>query len=295
MNPKLNLRRQQHQRQHPTVVSCRSLAKSPRQDPTRTISVCPSCGHINQASFSFCGACGTRLKPPAANSPAGGAQKPAPENTPAIRVTGQLTLIRPDGSDGGIHPLKTGDNIIGRGRGPLFDADPYLSPRHAEFELSEQGLRVNDLSSLNGVFVKIAEEEEIESGEVFRIGQELLRFDLIEQPEPLDDGTEILGSPNPGFWGRITVIMGANDDGASFPIYDGELVLGRERGDIQFPEDGYVSGTHAQITLRDGRTYLRDLGSSNGTFVRIRGRKDVPSGRFMLMGQQLFRVMFQNN
>ena len=43
--------------------------------------------------------------------------------------------------------------------------------------------------------------------------------------------------------------------------------LGRERGDILFPEDGYVSGLHCRLTWDGQRLFLTDLGSSNGTFV----------------------------
>jgi hypothetical protein len=35
---------------------------------------------------------------------------------------------------------------------------------------------------------------------------------------------------------------------------------------------------------------LTDLGSSNGTFVRIYEETEVKSGDVLLMGQQLFRV-----
>jgi hypothetical protein len=70
-------------------------------------------------------------------------------------------------------------------------------------------------------------------------------------------------------------------------------VLGRERGDILFPEDGYVSGTHARISLREEHVYLTDLGSSNGTFLRLRHERTVPAGAFMLMGQQLFRLEYR--
>ena len=38
---------------------------------------------------------------------------------------------------------------------------------------------------------------------------------------------------------------------------------------------------------------MKDLGSSNGTFLRVRERRLVPSGSLMLMGQQLFRVAFK--
>ena len=58
------------------------------------------------------------------------------------------------------------------------------------------------------------------------------------------------------------------------------------------PEDGYVSGTHARISYREGRFYLGDLGSSNGTFLRLRAERAVRPGTFLLMGQQLFKLMF---
>ena len=213
---------------------------------------------------------------------------------PKTSLQGHLTLIRPDGSEGGQHPLSPGESLIGRGQGSLFDADPYLSPRHAEFLLTAEGLSVRDLKSLNGVFVKLTEEESLDSGSIFRIGQELLRFDVINPPDPLEDGTEIIGTPNPGYWGRISVIVGRDVDGPAFPIFEESIVLGRERGDILFPEDGYVSATHARISVRDGMVYLQDLGSSNGTFIRIEGGRSISSGTLLLMGQQLFRVTFRH-
>jgi pSer/pThr/pTyr-binding forkhead associated (FHA) protein len=215
--------------------------------------------------------------------------QPAPVAVPR----GRLILIRPDGSEGGAHPLHEGENLVGRGQGPMFDSDLYLSPRHAEFILGPDGLTVRDLRSLNGVFVKISSEEALESADVFRIGQELLRFEVIAAPVPLEDGTEIAGAPNPGFWGRLSVIVGRDTDGSAFPLFGESIVLGRERGDILFPEDGYVSGTHARISLREGRVYLADLGSSNGTFLRVRGERHLATGTFVLMGQQLFRAEFR--
>lgn len=206
---------------------------------------------------------------------------------------GRIILIRPDGTEGGAHPLHDGENLVGRGQGPLFEGDLYLSPRHAEFVLGRDGVVVRDLRSLNGVFIKLTEEEPLESGDIIRIGQELLRFEIISPPAPLEDGTEVAGTPNPGFWGRLSVIVGRDVDGSAFPLFGDAIVMGRERGDILFPEDGYVSGTHARISLRDGRVYLADVGSSNGTFLRLRGERALPPGGFILMGQQLFRAEYR--
>jgi len=258
------------------------------------MTTCPNCGRAVQVGFAFCGACGTRM---------GSAQSgPQPRTmfmagstaaAPAVAPRGRLILIRPDGSEGGSHPIHDGDNLIGRGQAPLFDADAYLSPRHAELSIGPNGVTIRDLQSLNGVFLKIASEEPLESGDIFRIGQELLRFEVISPPQALEDGTEVMGTPNPGFWGRLSVIVGRDVDGSAFPLFGEAIVLGRERGDILFPEDGYVSGTHARISLHDDRVFLTDLGSSNGTFLRLRSERVIPTGSYMLMGQQLFRLEFR--
>ena len=273
------------------------LASSGRFSAAR---LCPTCGNAVPGEFTFCGQCGTRLesKPAAAASASlsGSSSSPAharassPSSSGATQ--GRLILIRPDGTEGGVHPLVEGENVIGRGLGPLFDADGYLSPRHAEIVLNAAGSVVRDTGSLNGVYVKLTDEEELFDGDVFRIGQELLRFDEIAPPVPLDDGTDVMGSPNPGYWGRLALIVGRDQDGSAFPLFGDAVTLGRERGDILFPEDGYVSGQHARVSLRDGRFLLEDLNSSNGTFIRVRGERAIKAGAAILMGQQLFRISY---
>jgi len=216
------------------------------------------------------------------------APAPTPQARPQPRAL--MTLIRPDGSEGGTHELRQGENKIGRNFGPVFETDGYLSPLHAEMLVNGTAAMVRDLDSLNGVFVKMIEEEELHSGQILRIGQELLRFDLIVAPEPIADGTEVMGSPNPGYWGKLTVIIGKDVDGSAFPLLGDSVTLGRERGEINFPDDGYVSGLHARVVNRDGRVFLSDLGSSNGTFVKVYTEKALTNESFVLMGQQLFRL-----
>jgi pSer/pThr/pTyr-binding forkhead associated (FHA) protein len=239
---------------------------------------CPKCATPSPVDFVFCGACGARMEQAAAAAPA------------PIAPRRRLLLIRPDGSEGGQFPLRDGENVVGRSAGAPFETDSFLSPRHAVLMLGVDRLSIRDLDSLNGVFVKLRREVELISGDVFRIGQELLRFDEIGGPRTMADGTEVMGSPNPGFWGRLTVMVGRNVDGNSYPLLGPQVLLGRERGDILFSEDGYVSGTHAKLSVREGRVFLADLGSSNGSFLRIRQETPLGTGDFVLLGQQLFRV-----
>ena len=201
-----------------------------------------------------------------------------------------MTLIRPDGSEGGSHQLQEGKNTVGRSHGQLFETDGYLSPTHAEIEVGRQFSIIRDLNSLNGVFLRMTAEEELTPGQIFRIGQELLRFELIDPPTQHSDGTEIMGSPNPGFWGRITLILGEEVTGAAYPLLGDGVTLGREQGDINFPDDGYVSGLHARIVARDKKVFLSDADSSNGTFIKVHGERQVPNDSYVLLGQQLFRI-----
>jgi hypothetical protein len=257
---------------------------------------CPSCGSDVPPTFRFCGTCGFRMddgSTPMAVSMQPGTvpnQMPTGAAPTPQRARMSMTLIRPDGTEGGTHELRAGENKLGRSFGPVFENDGYLSPVHAMLDIRPQGSNVRDLDSLNGVFVKMTQEEELSSGQIIRIGQELLRFELIPTPEPTPDGTELMGSPNPGYWGKLTVIIGREVTGAAFALLGDSVTLGRERGEINFPDDGYVSGLHARVTLRDGRVFLADLGSSNGTFIKVNGERTVGHESFVLLGQQLFRL-----
>ncbi len=272
-----------------------SYGAPPAAAPAGGMRRCPSCGSDVPPTFRFCGTCGFRMDEQSGAMPMPG---PGPGATPPVaaptpqRSRLSMTLIRPDGSEGGTHDLRQGENKLGRSFGPVFENDGYLSPIHAQLDIRGQQATVRDLDSLNGVFVKMTGEEELTSGQIIRIGQELLRFELIGAPEPTADGTELMGSPNPGYWGKLTVIIGRDITGAAFPLLGEQVTLGRERGEINFPDDGYVSGLHARVSLRDGRVYLTDLGSSNGTFVKVNGERSVGHESFVLLGQQLFRLNF---
>ncbi|UJR81774.1 FHA domain-containing protein [Sandaracinus amylolyticus] len=252
---------------------------------------CPKCGSSNNKNFKFCGTCGHPLQGASAAPP----PMAAPVSAPAVSSgpkRGSLVLIRPDGSEGDSFPLSD-VTVVGREAGGLFASDSYLSPRHATFSFGAGGLTVRDESSLNGVYIRIAADtpSELRDGAIFRIGQEIIRFERLKAA-PAQHGVEVMGSPSAGLVGRICLIIGRETAGNCYAIPATGLHLGRERGDILFPDDGYVSGLHCRLHEEGGRMLITDVGSSNGTFLRITGSVPVPSGSLLLMGQQLFRVEF---
>jgi pSer/pThr/pTyr-binding forkhead associated (FHA) protein len=260
--------------------------------PASGLSPCPQCGHMNAPNNTFCGSCGFRLGGAAARPAPAAAPAPPPVAADAGSVAIALTALRADGSEAGTYQLPGGVVTLGRESGGIFAGDSYLSPRHATFTPVGPGrAMVKDEGSLNGVYKKLTRDVpvEVKPNEMFRIGQEIIKFEPIGGEPVGPDGVEKLGAPSKGYIGRIALVIGREETGNAFPIPETGVHLGRERGDILFPEDGYVSGLHCRLSWDGQRLFLTDLGSSNGTFVRVH-ETDVRSGDVLLMGQQLFRV-----
>lgn len=228
---------------------------------------------------------------PMAAAPMAAAPMPAPAAGGAAR--GRLVLIRPDGTEGDTVELSD-DMIVGREASGPFASDSYLSPQHARFTWKGSTFGVADLGSLNGVYLRIDRDTptELPDGAIFRIGQEILRFEAIRPAQRGAHGEELMGSPSAGMVGRILLIIGRDTAGNAYTISGEGLMLGRERGDIIFPDDGYVSGLHCRLNGQNGKVFLTDLGSSNGTFIRLTAETMLRQGSLLLMGQQLFRLDF---
>jgi len=257
--------------------------------------VCPQCSHVNSPSNLFCGSCGFRLGGSAAPKAASAGASPAPIGG-AGAGTVVLTALRADGTEAGTFALPGTTVTVGRETGAIFAGDSYLSPRHATFKQNGAGpgsrVTVKDEASLNGVYKKLVRDVPVElrPHDMFRIGQEIIKFEPLQTVPPAADGVERLGSPAKGYVGRIALVIGREVTGNAFPIPESGVHLGRERGDVLFPEDGYVSGLHCRLSWEGGRLLLTDLGSSNGSFMRLHEETEVKTGDVLLMGQQLFRV-----
>ncbi len=270
-----------------------STAAKPADAGAATIE-CPQCGHTNRLGNRFCASCGFNLA--TSNPPAVAARPSAPvagpAQAPGVSVT--LTALRADGTEAGTFSLPPqASTLLGRDTGSIFAGDSYLSPRHASLNISGDQVVIRDEGSLNGVYLKLRPQAPwmLKFGDLFRIGQEIIKLEALELQPPGPDGVERLGSPRDGYVGRLALVIGRDTTGNAFPIPRGGVHCGRERGDILFSEDGYVSGLHCRIAPEsDGSIYLTDVGSSNGTFVRLSRDHSLTSGDILLMGQQLFRV-----
>ncbi|MBM4373137.1 MAG: FHA domain-containing protein [Deltaproteobacteria bacterium] len=193
-------------------------------------------------------------------------------------------------------PLHAGVNSLGRrGCDLVFPSDDLLSPHHVDIDLGQGSVSLVCPISLNGTFIRIDGPVKLEHGDLFRLGQQLLRFEEMRFVEPLvpepRDGTRVLGSPTPSVvWGRLGQVVSTRLTASTFLLTGEQVRIGREKGDVTFPGDRYMSGSHALVIRKSDGYYLKDVGSSNGTFLRIKGRATFQAGRYFLAGRQLFRL-----
>ena len=203
-------------------------------------------------------------------------------------------------------PLSPADPlVVGRKRGDLLLDDPLVSGTHAQFVPRDDGWVLQDLGSTNGTLVdgRLIREVVLRPGAEISIGSTklvlfvgaveaadapppdrpsqleiawLLDEELVELPgngertrQPTDVVDQELRLP-PGMNAVVECVAGA-DAGKVFRFTRGNVTMGRKTGEIPL-SDLEVSRRHAVVEVfgRD-MIYLRDLGSTNGTYHN--GRK----------------------
>ena len=225
---------------------------------------------------------------------------PAPDTG---KPQGRLVIVHKDGGEGESFPLR--DQMdVGREAGEcIFADDRYMASRHARLTRKDGTLFIRDLGSPNGVFVRLRKEEQngvlLEDQDLILLGQQVLRFEVVKDAEAgfgaaSEQGTLVFGTPATPRYARLSQRTTEGVSCDVFHVRKPETVLGRESGDVVFPDDPFMSRRHAAVRVSEGsaKTFrLTDLGSSNGTFVRIRGEIPLKSGDEFRVGQQLLRVV----
>jgi pSer/pThr/pTyr-binding forkhead associated (FHA) protein len=199
-------------------------------------------------------------------------------------------------------PIHAGGINVGRARQSAdFPGLSTMAVKHMKLRYDRTGLVVEDMGTLNGVYFRVTQPTALEDGMRFRIGLQTIEFHEagpFEMAPPLssDDGEECCSRDLVPL-AFLDMIRPDGRPGLRFPITRSDSTLiGREgpSAHIALTGDNAVSGKHAQIRRENGRFLLEDLGSRNGTFVRILGSHALASGDVLLAGRVMFRVVDQS-
>ncbi len=95
------------------------------------------------------------------------------------------------------------------------------------------------------------------------------------------------------------MIMSGPDDGTLLTLAapkqgDAYIIGRREECDIVLPYDSQISRQHARLFSKDGKWFVQDLGSRNGTYVnklKIEAITPLEPGQMFRVGRTWLRLM----
>ncbi len=253
--------------------------------------VCSSCQTGVPSGHKFCGRCGSAVPPEILNMQTsffGEMQNPA---------KAKLILIRGEGMDGLSFHLKAEQHVVGRNGQIAFPDDAFISPKHANFVYRDGKLVVRDEGSLNGVYIRIRGTTDLAAGDTFIVGEQLFRLDPTPRASdgPDADGTAFYSSPKYTSPFRLNQILEGGALGMTVCARGGSLQVGREGCDVNFPFDLFMSTSHCKVEEHHGKFAITDSGSRNGTYVRVKGERELANGDYLFIGRKLFRVEMNSN
>jgi pSer/pThr/pTyr-binding forkhead associated (FHA) protein len=108
-------------------------------------------------------------------------------------------------------------------------------------------------------------------------------------PEILNARTQFFGQLQVPGRAKLILIRGEGIEGLSYQLNAEQHIVGRS-GQLVFPDDPFVSPKHANLFYKNNKLAVRDEGSLNGVFLRVRGTVDIGMGDYFLAGEQVFRV-----
>ena len=211
----------------------------------------------------------------------------------------KLVLIKGEGfqsdpSDETAYLLGGRQHPCGRTQGDiLFEHDVWVSPLHATFFYRDDGkLVIRDEGSLNGVFVRARAPMPIQAGDTFLAGEQVFRLETTPRASDGNDaeGTQFYSSPKRVSPFRVVQILRNGILATQVCARETSLTIGREGCDMNFLNDPYMSTRHARIELAQGGLVLVDTGSKNGTYLSIRGERELNHGDYLFIGRELLRV-----
>ena len=108
-------------------------------------------------------------------------------------------------------------------------------------------------------------------------------------PEILQARTQFFGQLQAPGKAKLILIRGEGVEGLSYQLNAEHHTVGRS-GQLVFPDDPFVSPAHADFFYRNGKLVVKDEGSLNGVYLRVKGSVDVSPDDFFLAGEQVFRI-----
>lgn len=231
-----------------------------------------------------------------APQPAPKVEEPRPEVArpviPARVVRARLHVIRAVGDGPLLHEMIGDQLVVGSAADAVVVGDRFVAGQHCVLRFRNNKLEVEDCGTSNGTFQRVRRPVELEFGDTFVAGDQLLRVDATPDPNDGPDAspTYFYASPKWPTAFRITQVWEGGLDGMCVVARTNTLQIGRSASDLNFPGDYWLSDAHCVVEDQGGFIMLTDLGTRAGTFIRTKGPSRVMTGDEIMVGRTRLRV-----
>jgi class 3 adenylate cyclase len=209
----------------------------------------------------------------------------------------KLQILSKTGDVVASYPIQPEIGIRISGRGELqISNDTRSAGINARFlvEAGQLWLQEGD-GPWPSIFIRLSGAHVLENGEVFLAGKQVFRYEeekrtsaSLSARTATQTITDLLPSSN------VVSLCRIDSNGnslARYSISNDQIQFGRTRGEHLFPQDSLMSRAHLKISRRGDDLLLEDLGSRNGTFLRVSGKSSVSAGSELIISGQLLKVV----
>jgi ribosomal protein L40E/pSer/pThr/pTyr-binding forkhead associated (FHA) protein len=229
---------------------------TPPSQPVLLLKACANCAAENPAPAKFCSECGTpfaKSAPPPADTPF------APEPSPPSATADAGDLAADDWA---------------------ITTDPTGRPPPVVEEIASEEIELADpapepLGWDAAIGEAAASEEQAFASAL---------AEAVSEPAATAPAAE----PDLPYQASLVVERG-NAAGTSFVLGQIENVLGGAGAPIELPEDPHLALRHAAVVFDEQRLLLRDEGSANGVYVKVRDSAPIEPGDYFVAGERLLR------
>lgn len=214
-------------------------------------------------------------------------EQPEATTTATAEVLFRLHVLRSLGGGPETYAPEGSRAVIGSTGSIAMEGERFCHPEEAVLIMRDGELQLEDLDGGNGVFFRIKGSVELDLGDEFIVGDQLLRVEKNPVPDdgPAPDPTYFYSSPKWPSSFRVVQRFEGGALGACAVARGNALQIGSAIGDLVFPDDPLVSEQHCLVEEQAGSLVLTDLGSRTGVFVRVRGVQVLIHGDELLIGR----------
>jgi len=249
---------------------------------------CESCAAENPPAAKFCSECGT----PFVKAPQrGDARQSKPERPSTVSVQMDEIAVEELPADEALAEPELAEEpaVDDAPEAWAASTDPTARPFEASPETSPINLQDPSPEPLGWE----------EPGEASAPAQ--VQVDAAEVGEPLDEALPGIGDPldealalatepeaEPPYQASLVVERGSAT-GTTYLLGHIENLVGGAGAAVELPDDPHLAARHAAIVFDEQRLLVRDEGSANGVYVKVRESAPLEPGDHFVAGERLLR------